>query len=193
MMKPAFFQSIRLFALASLCSGVGLASCAGDVEDLYAHIRAFFRFDNVVSMHPLFTAVNNAGQWCTIQMRNSKYIFTAPDGTSSQANVLDTEVYGRPECVAGFIVGKPSMLDMNGRSDVQAYDLVCPSCYESAAIQRSLTFDANNREHVICSRCSRTYDLSSGGIVCAGAAGRKLYRYKVSYASAGAGTLLIHN
>lgn len=173
--------------------GLFLTACADDVQDLYAHIRAFFRFNNVTSIHQLYTAVNNPGEWCSITIRNNTYWFTSPSGQSTPSDATALAIYGRPECIAGFIVGRPSMMDLNGKNELQAYDLVCPACYEASAVQRSLAFNQKEREHMVCPRCSRTYDLSAGGIIISGDVGPKLYRYKVTYSSTGAGTLIINN
>lgn len=176
-------------ALLALCT----AACTDDVQDLYARVRAFFRFNNVIGIHQLNTAVNNPGQWCSITIRNNTYEFTSPSGQTTPADATALAVYGRPECIAGFIVGRPSVMDLNGQNELQAYDLVCPSCYEASAVQRSVAFDAKEPEHVVCPRCSRTYDLKNGGIVITGNAGAKLYRYHVTYSSTGSGLLLISN
>ena len=181
----------RAAGLAVLILTLVAASCTDDVQDLYAHQRAFFRFDQVSTTHPLYTALHSPGEWCTIQVRNVTYLFTSAKGETAQANATAMQAYGRPECVAGFIVGTPSVPDLKGQTPVLAFDLVCPTCYEESAVQRSVSFTGTER--VQCPRCSRTYDLKQGGIVVAGPAGLKLYRYHVSTSDTGSGTLLINN
>ncbi len=166
-------------------------ACSDSVDNLYASIRAFFRYDNVTASHQLYTALNNPGEFCTITLRNSVIYFTDADGRSSQGNLSATESYGKTQCVAGFIVGTPSVPDLNGSTSPRAYDLVCPTCYERNAIQRSLQFDG--REQVKCSRCGRTYSLQTG-LQNGGEEGVSLlYRYRMSYSSSASGTLVINN
>ncbi len=188
-MKCFSFSFRKLFAVAS--AAVLLAACTDDVADLYASIRAFFRYDNVTASHQLYTALNNPGEFCTVTLRNSVIYFTDADGRSSQGNLSATEVYGKTQCVAGFIVGTPSVPDLNGQTSARAYDLVCPTCYERNAIQRSLQFDG--REQVKCPRCGRTYSLQTG-LQNGGEEGVSvLYRYRMSYSPTGSGTLVINN
>ena len=184
-------RAISLTGLVCLLGGMLLPACTDEAVNEYAQMRAFFRFDAVTSVHPLYTAVHNPGQWCSITLRNSTYTFTGTDGHAATANATSMEAYGKPECVAGFIVGTPSIPDLNGRTPVMSYDLACPSCYEEAAVQRSVTF--LERERVKCPRCGRVYDLCNKGIVVEGEAGKKLYRYHVDLSEAAGGTLLIRN
>ena len=180
----------KRFSIFFLALLLAAASCTDEVQDVYARTRAFFRFAGVESVHPLYTACHNPGQWCTVTLRNSIYSFAAPDGNTATANATAIDQYGRPEWVAGLIVGRPSVPDMNGQTPVMAFDMVCPTCYEESAIQRSVAFAGN--ESVTCPRCSRTYDLTSGGIVTAGPEGKKLYRYRITADGTG-GTLVVQN
>lgn len=183
-----------LVAVSLLTVGLAasfVAGCSESVTDLYASIRAFFRYDNVTASHQLYTALNSPGEFCTVTLRNSVIYFTDADGRSSQGNLSATEAYGKTQCVAGFIVGTPSVPDLNGQTAPRAYDLVCPTCYERNAIQRSLQFDG--REQVKCPRCSRTYSLQTG-LQTGGDEGVSiLYRYRMMYSSSASGTLVINN
>lgn len=190
MTTPVCFlrQAMRL-----LCSGfcaMLLTACSSDVENLYANIRAFFRFSPVTQVPCLHMALNNPGGFCTITFPNGKYRFEGNDG-NSYGPLMPTAVdqYGRPESIAGFIVGTPSIPDLSGNHYNVAFDLACPNCYTNDAIQRSLSLGATT---VSCSRCARSYDLNNGGIVCAGNGGRSLYRYRISYVPS-TGLLLIQN
>lgn len=167
-----------------------LAACSSDVENLYANIRAFFRFSPVTQVPCLHMALNNPGGFCTITFPNGKYRFEGNDGNSYgpyQPTAVDQ--YGRPESIAGFIVGMPAIPDLGGNHYNVAFDLACPNCYSNDAIQRSLTLSATT---VFCRRCGRRYDLNNGGIVSAGDGGRSLYRYRITYEPA-TGLLLIQN
>lgn len=192
-MMPLRFCAKRRTFFAAFLAAVAIAasSCTDSVETLYATIRAFFRYDNVTASHQLYTALNNPGEFCTVTIRNSVIYFTDADGKTSQANLSATEAYGKTQCVAGFVVGTPSVADLNGQNQPRAYDLVCPTCYEQNSIQRSLQFDG--REQMKCPRCGRTYSLQTG-LQTGGEEGVSvLYRYRMTYSSNASGTLVINN
>lgn len=117
-----------------------VAGCSSDVEDYYAHERAFLRFTPVTAIHPLYTALNNPGMFCQITIGTRTYEFKGTDGTTGSYPLTALENYGKPECIAGFVVGIPSTYDMNMQQRPVAYDLACPTCYEENMLQRSLSF-----------------------------------------------------
>lgn len=156
-------------------------ACTGEADDLYAHHRAFFKYAPVVSVHQLYTALNNPGMFCRITFGTSTISFTAPDGSSTPVQRTATEAYSRPEYVAGFVAGTPSVPDLNMRFTPVAYDLACPACYEQNLVTRSLSFSGN--ETLACPRCQRSYDLCNGGIATTGEGKWRLYRYQLSYAN----------
>lgn len=164
-----------------------LTLCGCDkAEDLYAHTAARLTYNYVNTTPQLLNALNGAGQWCIISYdaasaSSYSYTFTDANGSSFTSQPLQTVLNGTPISVAGFIVGTPSIVDMNGRLYPQAFDRVCPNCYEETYIQRRLNFH-DQTGHVHCSTCHRVYDLNNGGIITAGENGKKLYRYHVSYA-----------
>lgn len=169
-----------------------LAACT-DAEDLYANMRAFWRFDAVTAAHPLYTALNNPGMFCKVTIKNSTFHFEDADGAQATYPTLSSEAYGKTTWVAGLIVGTPSVPDLNGTMQLVAYDLVCSSCYEETSVQRSLKFTSANREQVACSVCGRTYDLANGGKIVEGGKGVKLYRYRITYSPNGSGTVVVSN
>lgn len=172
-------------------AGMLTTACSDDTDTLYANLRAFLRYNKVATTPQLFTAVNNPGMFCTVSFPNGRYVFTDADGRSTTYQPVAGDVsYGRPECVAGFIIGRPAIPDMSGTMSVTAYDLVCRNCYSDDAIQRSLSFASPTT--MSCPRCHRTYDLNNGGIVISGEAGSSLYRYRVTYSEAG-NTIVIQN
>lgn len=156
------------------------SACSDSVEDYYAHVRAFFKYSPVSSVHPLHAALNNPGIFCQITLGTHTYDFKGTDGSVTSRPITALEAYGKPECVAGFVVGISSVPDMNMGQNPVAYDLVCPSCYEETNIQRSLVFSGN--EELTCPRCHRAYDLTNGGWVKSGTPVR-LYRYHILYAN----------
>lgn len=169
----------------------GMSGCADDTDGFYSGYRAFFRYNYVLTTQPLLSAVGNPGMFCTITFPGGNYRFVSSDGkTTFDYRPTALDQYGKPECVAGFIVGTPNIPDFNGQFTLAAYDLVCPECFISTSIQRSLGVAQNG--WAACSRCGRSYDLNNGGIVVQGETGRKLLRYHVAYSPA-QGVLVIQN
>lgn len=173
-----FLLLIYIYAV----SLIFLTGCTSDADDLYAHERAFLRVYPVTAAAPLYSALNNPGEWCIITVGTSAFNFKNYAGQTASINFTALLSYGQPECVAGFVVGTSSVPDMNMQQSPVAYDLVCPTCYEENLLQRSLSFSA--REKLTCPRCGNAYDLANGGILSEGEGVKKLYRYHISYASA---------
>lgn len=167
-----------------------LLTACSDTEDYYASEKAFLRFTPVTAAAPLYRALNNPGMFCSVTVSNSMYYFKGADGTSASYPTTALEVYGQVECVAGFVIGTPSVPDLSGSYTPMAFDLVCPSCYEDTYIVRSLSFSDN--EELSCARCGRVYDLTNSGIVIEGEEGTKLYRYHLTYSSS-ADLVLVQN
>ena len=173
--SPAMRRLLLLLPLWMLL----LVACDDESDHLYSSYRAFFRYTYVETTPPLLTATRNPGMWCAINFPNGNYHFLLNDGRTSYTHrPTAADNYGRPECIAGFIVGTPNIPDFNGQFPVMAFDLVCPECFTTASIQRSLTIDAQGR--ATCSRCGRTYDLNNSGIVVGGDQSRRLFRYHVA-------------
>lgn len=171
-----------------------LLSCSTDSDnDLYAHERAFLKFCPVTGVVPLYTAVRNNGQFCTIRLGTNTFLFQGSNGaTATYPLSADIKAYGMPQCIAGFVVGHSIQPDMNMQYPLVAYDLACPNCYEQALITRNLSLNA--QEELTCSRCHRVYDLTNGGIIKQGKKGRRLYRYRnVGYNDNQGGLLVIMN
>ena len=186
---PPPMKSILTTILFALVLAV-LSAC-GDADNLYAtgH-RAYFQYDRVRTATPLYTAVSNPGMWCAVSTRNGQYVFTGSGGITATDAITDMDRRKGYECLAGFIVGRPSVPDLTG-STLVAYDLVCRACYEEHSLLRALTFSA--AEQVRCGRCGRTYDLSSGGHAISGEGAYTLYRYHATYGDNASGTLTITN
>lgn len=106
-------------------------------------------------------------------------------------SVTALEAYNRPEMIAGFIVGTSDTPDLNGTLLPVAYDLVCPNCYTKEDIERKLVFQ--DRLTMLCPRCNRSYSLRNGGIVVAGEAGIKLFKYRIQGYSRASDVLIINN
>lgn len=160
---------------------LSLTACEKTTDDLYARERAFLRFSPVTAVHPLHSALNNPGMWCTIKVGAKTYDFINAEGRSATYPRVADEVYGRPECISGYLVGTPSVPDMNMQFLPVAYELACPNCYEQAMVQVALDF--SGLEEMGCPRCDRRYDLTNGGIVSSSEGGKRLYRYRLTYAN----------
>lgn len=165
-----------------MCGGL-LAGCAADVSEEYSSERAFFRYTSVSTCPPLYQAVNNPGVYCRITFDQSYYHFANTSGVTYSAPRTALDAYGSPRYISGFIVGTPTIPDLNGNFYQVAYDLVCPTCYDEEAIQRSLTLNGGE-ETAACGRCGRVYSLRNSGIILSGGTGSHLKRYRVTYAAA---------
>lgn len=129
-MFKAFFSF-----LCALLLGL-MSACTNDVVSVYAPHPAFLRYAPVPTAPPLLSALNSPGQWCSITYTHLQYTIAAPGHTSITTPRTALDAYGRPRSIAGFIVGTPSLPESTGQHEARAYDLVCPSCYRSAAISR---------------------------------------------------------
>ena len=137
------------------------------------------------------------GSWCLITYDARQYLLTAlGGGTASSLPRTALEAYGRPQSIAGFLVGVASVPAFDGTFPVVAYDAVCPVCYNADNIERRLSPVADQPEYVVCTRCSRTYDLANGGIPLKvpddGRRNTHLFRYHAAYTPA-ADVFLVQN
>ena len=68
-----------------------------------------------------------------------------------------------------------------------AFDLVCPSCYQGAYVERRLSWNPSTPGTLVCGRCQRHYDLNNGGTVSVtkadGQQNVALYRYSAAYSN----------
>ena len=151
--------------IAYLLLGFFLASCADDIEDLYAPWSVRF----------VFSALNNPGQFCQITFPNGKYLFKDCDGKEVTYTPTATSSYYKPYgFLSGIIVGSPAIPDFTGQTTV-AYELACPNCYDNSEIRRPLHFSSIST--LQCARCGCVYDLNNAGNEQHGKS-RALYRYR---------------
>lgn len=172
-----------------------LTACTSEVERLYAPHSAFFRFVPVTAAQPLHAALGNPGVWCLAGYDATHYTFSSVSGATAVFPRTALDAYGRPRSIAGFIVGTPHLPNVAGQFEPMAYDRACPSCYESAYIERSLSLSSDRPDGAYCSRCRRLYDLATGGTVDAPVDGQsnvRLYRYRLGY-NAAADVLVVQN
>lgn len=161
--------------IAYLLLGFFVASCADDIEDLYAPWPARFVFNQVNTTAPLLSALNNPGQFCQITFPNGKYLFKDCDGKEVTYTPTATSSYYKPYgFLSGIIVGSPAIPDFTGQTTV-AYELACPNCYDNSEITRPLHFSSIST--LQCARCGCVYDLNNAGNEQHGKS-RALYRYR---------------
>ena len=165
-------ERLRLLGLfiALLTLWGALTACSDDTQRRFSTLPAFLR------LTPVSAALGG--------------------GTASSLPRTALEAYGRPQSIAGFLVGVASVPAFDGTFPVVAYDAVCPVCYNADNIERRLSPVADQPEHVVCTRCSRTYDLANGGIPLIvpddGRRNTHLFRYRAAYTPA-ADVFLVQN
>lgn len=176
-----------MFALAAVL--LFAAACEGDtVESKYSNYRASFTFSPVTSVAPLYGALNGFGEYCAIWADANYYHFSSLVG-SAQVNKTALAVYTTFISLGGgFIVGRSSLSDIGSAEyPLVCYDRICPNCYRND-YYKAMRIEENGC--CVCDRCRRTYDMNNGGTIVEGDKGRKLIRYRMTYAS---NTLAINN
>lgn len=171
----------KLHLAAVVCVIMAVCGCSSDDSyTAYSRYRASFAYYTVMTTTPLKNALTSPGEYCTITLSADRKLNFVSPTLSQQVDVTASAVYQSYTCVAGFIAGMSNMPDIGADTQgLVAYDLVCANCYREDAIQRALTLQEGGKAY--CSRCHRTYDLNSKGIISSGDKGRPLERYHVAY------------
>lgn len=173
-----------------------LLACGEESASRFSHHRAFLRFSPVAAAPVLSAAVHGVGEWCAITYDASHYVFTNAAQRTSRYPRTALDAYGTPTSIAGFVVGTPALPDLSGRQTVVAFDLVCPSCYQGAYVERRLSWEPSTPGTLVCGRCQRHYDLNNGGIVSVtkgdGQPNVGLFRYLATY-SANSDVFVVQN
>ena len=173
-----------------------LLACGEESTSRFSHHRAFLRFSPVAAAPVLSAAVHGVGEWCAITYDASHYVFTNAAQRTSRYPRTALDAYGTPTSIAGFVVGTPALPDLSGRQTVVAFDLVCPSCYQGAYVERRLSWNPSTPGTLVCGRCQRHYDLNNGGIVSVtkgdGQPNVGLFRYLATY-SANSDVFIVQN
>lgn len=173
-----------------------LLACGEESTSRFSHHRAFLRFSPVAAAPVLSAAVHGVGEWCAITYDASHYTFTNAAQRTSRYPRTALDAYGAPTSIAGFVVGTPALPDLSGRQTVVAFDLVCPSCYQGAYVERRLSWNPSTPGTLVCGRCQRHYDLNNGGIVSVtkgdGQPNVGLFRYLATY-SANSDVFVVQN
>lgn len=173
-----------------------LLACGEESASRFSHHRAFLRFSPVAAAPVLSAAVHGVGEWCAITYDASHYVFTNAAQRTSRYPRTALDAYGTPTSIAGFVVGTSALPDLSGRQTVVAFDLVCPSCYQGAYVERRLSWNPSTPGTLVCGRCQRHYDLNNGGIVSVtkgdGQPNVGLFRYLATY-SANSDVFIVQN
>ncbi|MCM1108383.1 MAG: hypothetical protein NC388_04915 [Clostridium sp.] len=167
--------------LSALCLGSVIAiSCSEEAENLYTNRPAYFVYQYVQSVPQLYTALNNPGEFSTIQLDRQQYVIK---NLVSEIRINQTALTSYSAFrmgLAGFIVGLPNIPEPGSETTrVVCYDLACSNCYDQLLISASLQLKESGRAY--CRRCGRTYDLNNGGLVSEGEGGTSLYRYRINF------------
>ncbi len=166
---------------------LALSATSCKEDSMYSSLPARFSYSPVVSMPVLYAACNSLGEWCTITLKNDKFIFSNLSDTNEAPRTSVSNYTGFYMGLCGFIVGLPNMPEMgNDYSVVTCYDLACSNCYADHYVTKPLTLLAGGFAH--CSSCDLTYNLNSQGIVSdignntyGYTKFKSLYRYQVGY------------
>lgn len=155
--------------------------CNEDVQDLYFSYPAYFIYNYTQTVPQLNAALNNPGEFATIteETGGRRYLFTNTTGTTPVNTTALNNYSSFRMGICGFIVGLPNIPEPGADiAKVICFDLVCPNCYRDMT-NKPLTLRETGKME--CTRCERTYDMNSGGIVCKGPSGISLYRYPITY------------
>ena len=173
-----------------------LLACGEESTSRFSHPSCLFALSPVAAAPVLSAAVHGVGEWCAITYDASHYVFTNAAQRTSRYPRTALDAYGAPTSIAGFVVGTPALPDLSGRQTVVAFDLVCPSCYQGAYVERRLSWNPSTPGTLVCGRCQRHYDLNNGGIVSVtkgdGQPNVGLFRYLATY-SANSDVFVVQN
>ena len=183
----------RLTALLTAC--LLLTACSNDEQQYSTKAKAYFYFSPTTAATPLHSALRNAGMWCTVERKSGRtYTFVSNDGrnTATATSTPQNGSYDQPfECIAGMVIGTPSVPNLNGQWKPVAYDRACPVCYDSEAQKvHTLRFGKAGSEEATCPFCHTTYDLTNRGI---SPEGKRLMEYPIEGSEAGGGSVFVHN
>ena len=182
---------VMLFALMALCS------CGA--EDSYSR-KFLCQFTFLTQNHPgntLEVALTGSGTFTFVKASSEHgvwHILSNPnDARNYTENIAITSAiekqyatYSNLGANNGIIIGHTNF------SGLVAYDRQCPNCISQyGGTYYPLAWDATNYQHVICSKCHRTYDLEYGGVL-DGASGERLMQYPISYSvyTSGSGMII---
>ncbi len=172
----------------ALCPvALSLATGCAESDTYFCSLPAKFSFQPVTSISQLYTSLNSQGEWCTITLASSKFVFANLSGTGTANQTAVTGYTGFYMGLSGFIVGLPNMPELGADAPVvTCYDLACAACYAERSVTKPLKLQTGGYGH--CTSCDITYDLNNQGQPADLGANtfayenpRSLYRYRVTY------------
>lgn len=174
-----------------------MAACTADEYEYCTDRQCYFSFDTSIhNVSILNKALNplTSGVFCQIRQEPGNGIVNLKlqlqDGRTSESVAITTADELRRSYIIGasngIVVGYSSL-----SQQLYAFDMQCPNCLKEnyPYTKYPLLWD-NNGLWLRCGRCSRSYDLNSGGVVVSGEGGLKLLRYRADY---GGRLLVVHN
>lgn len=165
-------------ALVSMC----MVACGAN-DSISRDHRCWFVFS--YTDHPtslLFTAVQNPGSYAFVTTsgdgkKTARHVYVQINEEQSvrEDNVIRTDLENGASYSLGVNNDIGLIIGCTNFNGSCAYDRSCPNC----SIPRALNW-TGNRQHVACSKCSRTYALETGAIT-DGDEGSPLMRYYCSF------------
>jgi hypothetical protein len=171
---------IRKACIAAAAAVTALFMACAEADTRFSRLPARLVVTNTNTIPQLNAALGNPGEFCTIELKGTSYRFTNTAGASEVNRAALANYQSTYLGLSGLIVGLPAIPEPGDDTQhVVCFDLSCPNCYEQYAITKSLRLKEGGRAS--CPTCSRTYDLSTQGIVAEGDGGQSLFRYRVTY------------
>ncbi len=160
------------------------ASCS-DVGSEYSSHQCYFIFNG---------QYHTGSQLLAACSGYETYAIVTTRTLSGSAYAVITQLYGQEsttdnittasETNYSHVLGLSNALII-GRSTLDqtlyAFDRQCPNCYEDTHLTQAPLQWGDNSYTVKCNKCSRTYNLSGGGVIASGTAGSSLMRYRCSF------------
>lgn len=179
-------RTLTLALYAIIAWSIG--ACTVDDTEYTRKYRCYFVFDSQLhdDKYIVHSCVNplSSGMFFMVWQGTDKgvrHIYTQlNDGKTNGNNAITTRPEADWSCVMGaangLIIGCSSL----NNSMLYAFDRACPNCLEEGTT-KALSWD-NNGQWVKCPRCLRSYDLNNSGFIVKGEKGKKLLRYRSSFA-----------
>lgn len=164
-----------------LLAVIALFSACGDTEELYSRHPCRLFFDNARHNNAILAGAMtvHSNVFVTIMASGKQFVFASNQGLNSVVNMTALDVQ------RGYILGMNNGIIVGyGKFEpvtFYAYDRECPNCFDFNALPvRSYPLTVHSSGIATCSKCRREYDLSNGGIVSKGDAGKKMTRYRAT-------------
>lgn len=174
----------KILAIIFFSSLVLMSSCKKD-DDMISR-RYPCRFQFYADQHPtsiIITACKSPGSYVyiytEIDSKGIRHVYAQSNNgkTPTEDNIITTD---KEVSYTAYLLGANNAIGLivgcSNFNGLVAYDRICPNCTG----MRSLAWSEENRQHVVCHSCKRTYDLETGALV-DGDDGDALLRYGCSF------------